>query len=1534
MASDLPVFNINQDASFDLKRAVFGVSYAEKKDLLVAKVGNQLSLINSNSDFSNNYSLWRSELENITLYRIEAVILRVANAVIKFFSKERSTLDDLLECNSLAAKLITNYSQLLDPSSMEYPEFQSETDGLLKLFQCRHATIQKLLTEFKQSLLNAPPFESKRLYQELPGWLQDSIQELIASKECAPDDFKVLTQKEDEFPCLMDQLLEVFNSQLSSYTELLKCSDAEQRGGVLKGISSNDGVINLLINQKVTHDRDAIYDAGIGRVLKKVPGAAAGEPIHVTMVSAEYSGLLKEGGLAEAVEGMSRGILALNPLNKVSLVFPKYSHLPKNVLERMQNPVAHVDQQGNSYLVYTQTINGVCCYFIEDPLFELNPKKPKIYDKKQHQRFAAFTAKAADFIHENKNTDVIHLHDWHVSGVALKLKNDYPAEWESGKIPPVVFTFHNNNQAAQGILPSGPYSYDPVNDAFIRRGILDHNGNLFVKAIEAVDQVTTVSKSFAMESQKIEKGHGVSFAVKEAAKVGKLVGIINGSNPSRFDPATDRSLMNWKGKNLCYGPDHYDILGQKDKCKAELKKWIEAYFPKVQFDTSKPIVTYIGRFDTSQKGMDKLEECIQETLRNGGQFLCMGSLEDKKSTILLNRLEKKYRNGALFIRDFKGSDGKFYYQEGGKFQAPPKKKFFWEKERKFPHPEADENRLGVGSLVRAASDFIFIPSRYEPCGLVQFEGWLFGSLAIASNTGGLADTISSFSGNQNTFNGFLFDRDKSGELSQAISQALKLWKNLEKRDKETLLRRLINESKKYDWNSPTLGDKISPAQQYRIVYENAKARSHLRNVKGSFHLIESLRARYLASATGCTTSEYKVNVKYEAYLESFYSKHQDRQRLNSLYQAIPVSNRASVPHPYGIDVNYQKYEEFGAFLNPSGVKFSSSSTAASSVSVVLLNDAMEVTREVPLVRKGTEKWEAFLPNVKAGQKYQYKIDGKIKMDPYGRSHSFHSNKDIRASVVVANQHQWTDNKWTVNRTRNAGIPAPMSIYEMHLGSWKKDTDGKPLNYRKLAHELSAHCQKVGYTHIELMGLLEHAHEGSWGYQACGYFSPNSRHGSADDFKYLVNHLHNQNIGVILDWVPAHYEQNDQVLDDSFKASGIRYWLSIRNWFSNYGYHFDYSQKEVREFLISSAHYWLSEMHLDGIRGDCLTGVLYSEDKESAHLFLRDFNAVVHDKCRGALTIAEDYSGDHRITFPYFNDGFGFDMKWNFSWMYQTLGYFISPLQSRKGNYDKIQNAIMSDLMHKQVLCISHDEVKGENVKTLQEKAAMSNDRIGTLMNKFSHIKDRAQRNANMRAFLSFMMCSPGKKLNFAGNDWGNEKTWNHFIGKQVGVQDGMDLTHENQRHLLAMMTELQQLYKSQKALHERDANGHDIEWIEDPNKQVHAYRRQSECKESLACFHNLTDQPVKGFVVSIPKHEKNKIAPKEIFSSDALKFGGAGSSNPYISIQETEEAVQYTLNIPPLATVIVSEGVVRLKKPPVVEDGYLVSFFKWLFSVE
>lgn len=1262
------------------------------------------------------------------------------------------------------------------------------------------------------------------------------------------------------------------------------------KNSIEKTINSIDrAFVDLSIT---SYKKLSIYEVSSEKLTETISSSVLQTPIHVTMIGIEYAEFVKEGGLAEAIEGMVKGMKAQHPANRVRLIFPRFSILPSHIQSQIENtvPLSLKDSQGNSFWYYRLEIEGIECYFIDHPTFQLSGEKPSIYGPDAESvgiRCTIFSGLAADLLMQIEKSDVIHLHDWHVAAIAHKLKVIHKKEWEAGEIPPIVFTYHNNNRAAQGRLQQGIYNYSPVIKSVVDSQTGKSEANIFVQTLKDCDAVTTVSEAFAIESQQLNIGGGVSFAVRKAAAQGKLTGVINGSNPNRWNPETDLQLQKWKDPfteepvDLRFAP-HKPIYESQQLCKAQLGKWIKTYKSNVTFDASKPYVTYVGRFDSTQKGLDKLEEAIKATLNAGGQFICMGSMPDPTVDKLLDRLEKTYKKGVLFIRDYKDKEtGRLHYQQGS------------------------PSLPGIGSIVRAASEFIYVPSSFEPCGLVQFEGWLFGSLVIGSNVGGLAETIIDREKGANRFNGFLFERESNGNKSAraVIQSAFSVWNRLDNVQREQLQRRLMAEGRNYSWTSSPTG--LSPVEKYRLVYENAKRYVRFRSKCSrtpSVNLLSNLRKIHPEKLSPHAFKANKLTKLEEKYLELYHHSNASSKNLESLYKKMPINLKRTVPSPYGKKVNFQRYQEFGAHHSNGKTTFKVQAFNARTVSLRLISTQGKEIFLTPITHdKGCWTFES--NEAPPGTKYQYIINGKEKIDPYGKLQALpHSHSTAPFSVVTDSiPYQWEDQEWMKAKIISAGKSKPISIYELHPSIWKKK-DGHPLNYRELAQEIIQHCQQVGYTHVELMGVLEHPYEPSLGYQVSGFFAPNSRLGSIDDFKYLINEIHKHNIGVILDWIPAHFAKDTYSLSNfdetsQFETSGIALLTSLRYWFFNWGTKFfDYSKEHVREFLISSAAYWVKEMHIDGLRVDAVNCILHSEKPQASKLFLKDLNHIIHAQFPGTLMIAEDYSNTIETTRPFYQEGLGFDMKWNIAWMKQTFNYFSQPFDSRKDHYKKLVAAIENDRFHKMIMALSHDEVKKG---------------MRGLINLTPSLEEEIKL-ANLRAMLSYMMCAPGKKLLFMGSDVGSTDDWIELIGTSDGLMRDEQTMRQSAQETMACLKYLNELYQHSKPLYEQDSNGHDLLWIEknDPTGRIHAYRRVSNEGNSFACIHNFSNEEVQEFRVDIPHAvlAAENIIPEELFNSDDVRFGGKGQSAQIHPLyNDQNRLIAYTVRVPRLTTLIISE---------------------------
>jgi 1,4-alpha-glucan branching enzyme len=525
-------------------------------------------------------------------------------------------------------------------------------------------------------------------------------------------------------------------------------------------------------------------------------------------------------------------------------------------------------------------------------------------------------------------------------------------------------------------------------------------------------------------------------------------------------------------------------------------------------------------------------------------------------------------------------------------------------------------------------------------------------------------------------------------------------------------------------------------------------------------------------------------------------------------------------------------------------------------------------------------WETFIPQVKKGSLYKFHITSKLqrpeieKCDPFA---FFCEIPPKTASVVWALGYRWNDEKWMKNRHKNNNLQQPLSIYEIHLGSWKRiaEENNRSLSYREIAESLSDYIKKMGFTHVEFMPLMEHPFYGSWGYQVTGYFSPTSRYGNPQDFMFLVDCLHQNGIGVILDWVPSHFPDDPHGLaqfDGSFlyehqdpKKGFHPDWKSLI---------FNYSRNEVKEFLISSALFWLEKYHMDGLRIDAVASMLYLDYSRKAGEwipnrfggrenleaidFIKQLNETVYREFPTVQIIAEESTAWPAVTKPTYTGGLGFGMKWNMGWMHDTLNYFSRNTIYRKFHQNELTFTFWYAFTENFILPLSHDEIV-YGKKSLLEKMP----------------GDRWQKFANLRLLLAYMYGFPGKKLLFMGDEFGQLKEWSHEESIQWEL-----LGDDMHRGLQKLVIELNRLYTIEEALYNSDFTKECFEWVDfgDYKQSVLFFIRKVKTKENqntivVAC--NFTPTPRYDYRIGVPYPG----IWKEIFNSDAKEYGGSGHGN-------------------------------------------------------
>jgi 1,4-alpha-glucan branching enzyme len=571
----------------------------------------------------------------------------------------------------------------------------------------------------------------------------------------------------------------------------------------------------------------------------------------------------------------------------------------------------------------------------------------------------------------------------------------------------------------------------------------------------------------------------------------------------------------------------------------------------------------------------------------------------------------------------------------------------------------------------------------------------------------------------------------------------------------------------------------------------------------------------------------------------------------------------------------------------------------------------------PMRVHGNGVWELFIPDLPPGVVYKYELRAKngdvfLKSDPYGRHFELRPNT---ASIVEPlSKFVWKDADWLKVRAEFDWQHSPMSIYELHLGSWQRGPEGEMLNYREIAPRLVEHAKGLGFTHIELMPITEHPYDKSWGYQATGYYAPTSRFGTPDDFRWFVDYCHQHGIGVILDWVPAHFPKDAHGLA-RFDGTALYEHEDPRlgehkDWSTLI---FNFGRFEVKNFLISSALFWLEEYHIDGLRVDAVASMLYLDysrkegewvpnrhggrENLEAIDFMRQLNEVTHSQVPGALIMAEESTSWPQVTKPTYVGGLGFDLKWNMGWMNDTLRYVAKDPIYRQYHHGELTFSLLYAFTENFLLPFSHDEVVHGKQSLLYKMPG-----------------DEWQRFANLRLLYVYMFTHPGKKLLFMGCEFAQGREWD-----STAVLDWYVREFAFHQGVERLVGDLNTLYRNEPALYEMDFDWQGFEWIDchDGHNSTLVYRRRND-KESMIVAINFTPVPRDDYRIGVPDPGEYR----EMVNSDAADYAGSGLGNGARLLMAEErpwmnQPYSLVITLPPLAGIV-------LKLKPETEPGLVL----------
>jgi 1,4-alpha-glucan branching enzyme len=627
--------------------------------------------------------------------------------------------------------------------------------------------------------------------------------------------------------------------------------------------------------------------------------------------------------------------------------------------------------------------------------------------------------------------------------------------------------------------------------------------------------------------------------------------------------------------------------------------------------------------------------------------------------------------------------------------------------------------------------------------------------------------------------------------------------------------------------------------------------------------------------------------------------------FNDSYSFLPTLSETDL-YLFNKGDHHRIYEKLGAHYaevnGVGGVQFAVWAPTARSVSVIGNFNNWDRRKHAMRILGASGIWEIFIPGLPEGELYKFHVKTQHgfvldKADPYG--FEMELRPKTASKVNYLSTFKWSDNQWIQQRAKSDSLNKPIAMYEVHLGSWQRGDDNRWLTYKEIAERLVEYVKRMGYTHIELMPVMEYPFDGSWGYQVTGYFAPTSRFGPPDDLMYFINHCHRNGIGVILDWVPAHFPKDMYALAQFDGTHVYEHADPRKGEHQDWGtYIFNYGRHEVKNFLASNALFWIDKYHIDGLRIDAVASMLYLDysrkegqwipnqyggrENIEAIAFIKHVNGLVHHYYPGVLTIAEESTAWPGVTGSLESGGLGFDLKWNMGWMHDMLEYFSKDPVHRKHHHNSLTFALLYAFSERFLLPLSHDEV-------VHGKGSLLSKMPGDIWQKF----------ANLRLLFGLMCGFPGKKLLFMGGEIGQWGEWSHERGLEWDL-----LEHDSHKGLSQWMQDLNKLYHGQSSLFEVDFEYTGFDWIDfqdSANSIISFERKARNPEDAIIAVYNFTPVPRQAYRIGA----RLPGTYNELLNSDAAAYGGSNLGN-YGEVK-SEPVPQHgrnhslLLTIPPLA---------------------------------